>query len=365
MMDVLSLPKGLSPRGRGAAHGEHFRDRIHAITRIRIDLALSQGKFESEDEVIRTAQLHLPVLEAFDADLHAELLGIAEGADLDPAKVVVLNHYTDLKDVDPKAPDGSSTASGNETEDCSAVIANTPDGAVLAQTWDMHGSAEPYVCMLEIPAEGDRPAVWSFTITGCLALAGMNDAGVGVTINNLKSKDARVGVVWPALVRRMLRERGADAAKHVLMTAPMSSGHHYAIVDRERAYAIETSGRLKSVVFEARFADSPGATFVHTNHCLDEGVAAVSWVAEWSTSRDRYDWLCHSVGAHPVESRRDLWARLGTHEGYPRSVCTHLAGAENPHAMKTCGAIAMDPGRLEVWAHQGCIHGVEPTTYRF
>ena len=370
-MDVLTLPKGRSPRARGAAHGEHFRSQIHEIAQIRLELALSQGKFASSFEVVETARLHLPVLEAFDAALHEELLGVADGADLDPAKVVVLNHYTDLKDVDsqrlettPGTP-SPGTRSGNEDEDCSAVIAGTPDGVVLAQTWDMHGSAEPYVCMLELPAEDDQPAAWAFSITGCLALAGMNDAGVGVTINNLKSTDARVGVVWPALVRRMLRERGADAAKHVLMTAPMSSGHHYAIVDAERAYGIETSGALKSVVFDARFAESPGATFVHTNHCLDESVGAVSWVADWSTSYDRYDWLCHSVHGRPIESRRDLWERMGTHDGYPRSVCTHMADDENPHGMKTCGAIAMDPARLEVWAHKGCIDGVEPTTYRF
>jgi isopenicillin-N N-acyltransferase-like protein len=362
-MDVLTLPSGASPRRRGQVHGEHFRARIHEIAQIRLELALSQGKFASSMEVVETARLHLPVLEAFDEDLYQELLGVAEGADLDPAKAVILNHYTDLKDVDPRnlAP----SPSGNEDEDCSAVVAHTPEGPVLAQTWDMHGSAEDYVCMLEVPGEHGRPAVWSFSIVGCLALAGLNAAGVGVTINNLKSTDARVGVVWPALVRRMLREKNADAAKHVLMTAPMSSGHHYLIATEERAYGIETSGEKKAVVFDAAFAERPGAAFVHTNHCFDEDVAAVSWVADWSTSYDRHDWLTHSLHGRALEGKHDLWTRLGTHEGYPRSVCTHLASDEDPHAMKTCGAILMDLGAREVWAHKGCINGVEPTTYRF
>ena len=101
-MEVLTIPSGLDARGRGRVHGEHFRARIHEIAQLRLELALSQGKFASSMEVVETARLHLPVLEGFDAPLHAELLGIAEGADLDPAKLVVLNHYTDLKDVDPK-----------------------------------------------------------------------------------------------------------------------------------------------------------------------------------------------------------------------------------------------------------------------
>ncbi|HJL15220.1 MAG TPA: C45 family peptidase [Sandaracinaceae bacterium LLY-WYZ-13_1] len=366
-MDVLSLPAGASATERGRIHGEHFRAKIHAIAQLRLELALSQGKFASSMEVVETARLHLPVLEAFDRDLHAELLGIADGADLDPAKVVILNHYTDLKDVDPQrlTPSPGGEPSGNEDEDCSAVVAGTPEGPVLAQTWDMHGSAEDYVCMLEVPSEHGRPAVWSFTITGCLALAGLNDAGLGVTINNLKSTDARVGVVWPALVRRMLREREAEAAKHVLMTAPMSSGHHYLFATADRAYGVETSGVLKSVVFDARFDDETRAAFVHTNHCLDESVAAVSWVADWSTSYDRYDWLDTSLSARPLEGKHDLWERLGTHDGYPRSVCSHMATAEEPHAMKTCGAILMDLAGREAWVHQGCLNGVEPTTHRF
>ena len=341
-MDVLTLPSG-DPRRRGHIHGEHYRAKIREIARIRIDLALSQGKLPSEDAVLDVARRHLPVLAAFDHDLSEELLGIAEGADLDPARVVVLNHYTDLKDID--------------DEECSSVAASTPDGPVFGQTWDMHGSVEPYVCMIEMDG------LYAFTITGCLALAGMNDAGLGVCINNLKSHDARVGVVWPALVRRMLRERNVEAALHALMTAPMSSGHHYLFGDRERVYGVETSGERKEVVLDRRW-DHPFG-YLHTNHCLAEEVAAVSWVSEWSTSYERYAWLEKSVAARPIESRRDLWDRLGSHDGYPRSVCTHLATEESRHAMKTCGAVVMDPKRRELWAHHGCIHEVEPTVFAF
>lgn len=366
-MEVLSIPKGLSARERGRVHGEHFRARIHEIAQIRLELALTQGKFASSMEVLETARLHLPVLEGFDAPLHEELLGIAEGADLDPAKAVVLNHYTDLKDVDPRRLDPSKggEGTGNEDEDCSAILAGTPEGVYLAQTWDMHGSVEPYVCLLSLPEHDGRPALHTFTITGCLALAGMNARGVGVTINNLKSHDARVGVVWPALVRRMLAEDNASAAKHVLMTAPMSSGHHYAISDGERGYGVETSGEKKAVIFDATFATEPGALLVHTNHCLDPGVASVSWVSDWSTSYDRHDWLSHSVEARAIEGRDDLWSRLATHDGYPRSVCTHMATDEKPHAMKTCGAMLCDFGARTLYAHHGCIHGAKPTAYGF
>lgn len=341
-MDVLTL-KGMAPHARGRAHGEHFRARIHEVARIRVELALAQGKLLTEERLLEVCRRHLPVLEAFDRDLHEELLGIAEGADLEPARVVALNHYTDLKDI--------------SDEECTSAAATTPEGPVIGQTWDMHGSVEPFVCVLELDD------LFAFSITGCLGLAGMNDAGLGVCINNLKSSDARVGVVWPALVRRMLRERNAEAALHVLMTAPMASGHHYLFADARRVYGVETSGERKQVVLDRRFEE--GVTYHHTNHCLSPEIEAVSWVNETSTTHERFAWLGASLEAAPPSGRRDLWERLGSHEGYPRSLCTHLATEANPHAMKTCGAVVMDPRRREMWAHQGCVHGAEPTVFSF
>lgn len=347
---------GASARERGRVHGEAFRAEIHDIARIRTELALAQGKLGSEAQVLEVARAHLPVLAAFDADLSEELLGIAEGADLDPARVVVLNHYTDLKDLGPDAL-------ANEDEDCSAVVASTPGGVALGQTWDMHGSAAPFVSMLHVPEHEGAPAAWLLSITGCLGMAGMNVDGVGVTINNLRSNDARVGVVWPALVRRMLREREAEAAKHVLMTAPMSSGHHYIVASARRGYGVETSGALKSVTFESDWARENA--YVHTNHCVGEEVGRVSSIAPTSTSLERYGWLTESIAARPLENAQDLWARLGSHDGYPRSVCTHLASAEAPHAMQTCGGVLMDLSAKRIWAAPDCIHDVDPHEFTF
>ncbi|MCC6874959.1 MAG: hypothetical protein IT378_11695 [Sandaracinaceae bacterium] len=354
-MRTFELPAG-GARERGRAHGEHYRGEIHAIAALRAQLCVEQGRFRTIAQVLESARLHLPVLERFDAPLHEELLGVAEGAGLDPARIVVLNHYTDLKDLDPDAAIG-------EEDDCSAVVAGTVHGAVLGQTWDMHGSAAPFVTMLKVPASEDRPAAWTLSITGCLGMAGLNASGVGVTINNLRSLDARLGVVWPALVRRMLGEAGADRARQVLLRAPMSSGHHYLVADRTEAFGVETSGRKKEQVFHARFDESPNASFVHTNHCVGVDVASVSTVSPTSTTKERYAWLSASLARAPIRDRHDLWARLGSHEGHPRGVCTHLASEAEPHAMLTCGGIVMDLEERALFGAAGCLHGVEPERF--
>jgi isopenicillin-N N-acyltransferase-like protein len=367
-MRTLHLPPRASPTERGRVHGETFAREIREIAAIRSELACAQGLFRSDRELVDIAALHLPVLERFDRDLHGELLGIAEGAALDPARIVILNHYTDLKDLDPATLLGGGPSrprgDADRDEDCSAIVAGTLEGAVLGQTWDMHGSAAPYVIMLHVPEHDGAPEAWLLSITGCLGMAGMSASGVGVTINNLKSHDARVGLVWPALVRRVLEERDAKAGRDVVLGAPMGSGHHYLIADAWRAYGIETSGHLAEVWHEADLG-RPSSGFHHENHCLGSEVAKVSSIAAASTTRERHAWIDASLRARPIEGARDLWARLGSHEGFPRSVCTHLATPASPHLMQTCAGILMNLTQRRIWAAAGCIHEVEPDELAF
>ena len=370
-MRTLHLPPGLGPKARGLHHGRAFAREIAEIASIRSELAQAQGLFRSDDELMAVAALHLPVLRAFDVDLHDELVGIAEGAGLAPERLVVLNHYTDLKDLDPRVALGASAVDAPadarvrpHDEDCSAIVASSPEGALLAQTWDMHGSAEPYVALLHVPETVDsdgriRPEAWLLTITGCLGMAGMNAAGLGITINNLKSQDARVGLVWPALVRRVLAERDAVSARDVVLAAPLGSGHHYLVADAERAFGIETSGRLAEVWAEADLTRA-AAGFHHENHCLGVEVAKVSSIGPTSTTLERHAWIEASLKGRPVEGLSDLWERLGSHEGHPRGVCTHLASPSSPHAMKTCAGFAMNLTQRRAWAASGCLHGVAP-----
>lgn len=366
-MRTLQLPEAADPFERGVFHGRTLASEIAEIAAIRSELVQAQGLFRSDEELLAVAALHLPVLETFDRALHQELLGIAEGAGLPPARVVVLNHYTDLKDLDPTTVLGGAPRASERTardEECSAIVAGTSEGAILGQTWDMHGSAAPFVTMLHVPAWNERPEAWLLSIAGCLGMAGMNAAGVGVTINNLKSHDARVGLVWPALVRRALAERRAEAARDVVLGAPLGSGHHYAIADARTAYGIETSGRLAEVWAELDVS-RPGAAFHHENHCVGSEVAKVSSIASTSTTLERAALLDASLRARPIESGADLWARLGSHEGFPRSVCTHLASAEAPHAMQTCAGVLMNLTQRRIWAAPGCIHEVVPAQMAF
>lgn len=373
-MRVLELPANTSPRKLGQIHGEIFRPLIQEITAIRMELCLTLGNMQTTTELERVAAQHLPLLQRWLPHRHEELVGIAQAADLPIEHVVVLNHYTDLRDLNLRhpgpAPDfaplptertqkiDSADLSGEE--DCSALYARCHAGTFLGQTWDMHGSAAPYVMMMYVPEHLNMPAAWVLTITGCLGLAGLNDAGVGVTINNLRSTDAQIGLVWPALVRSALTKRSAVEARDVILDSPVGSGHHYLVASEQFCYGIETSGTQKKIAF-----DGVAESYVHTNHCLDQDVAQFTTQAAESTSQERYDAMIKHLRHAPVRQFEDMWTHLGSHDGYPRSVCSHLASVDNPHASRTCGAITMNLSSVYAAAAPGCVHHAWPHRFEF
>ena len=109
---------------------------------------------------------------------------------------------------------------------------------MLGQTWDMHGSAAPYVEILRFAVEG-APRCVTFSLTGCLGMAGINEHGVAVTINNLNTPTTKIGIVWPALVRMMLACATAKEAAALLERVGVGSGHYYQIADRTDFFGVE------------------------------------------------------------------------------------------------------------------------------
>lgn len=329
---VLIYPAGATPRAWGRLHGETFRREIHALTKIRVDLSMSVGVFETEQEVFDVAQRHLAVLEAYDRDLFEELMGIAEGAECTPEMIVVVNHYTDLRDIDP----GNGGSREADTDDgCTAVYARAQSTTLLGMTWDTHGSATDFTVLLGVPArvvDGvEVPAMWLLTIMGCLGMTGFNARGHGVVINNLKSVDARVGVVWPAIIRKQLRGASAREGQRVLAQTTLASGHHYLMADAQgEGVGVETSGERAEVVFDSA---RDGAAFLHTNHCLCAAIEEVSRVAPTSTTYERFSTMQESMAAESLRDLDDLWTRYRL-VSYDRDRGAHTK-------VGTCAAIAM------------------------
>lgn len=348
------------PRAVGREHGEAFQQSIRELAELRSRLAMGLMDLETRTELSILANRHVDVLAATDRDLFEEFLGICEGSGVEPSELVILNNYTDLRDLDRAAVIGDSDAG------CSAVFL-PGDPPVLGQTWDMHASAMPYVEAMEF-AVGDAPRCLVFSLTGCFGMAGVNEYGVAVTINNLNTNPcARVGVVWPALVRMLLRETSAKDAVRVLKRVGVGSGHHYQVADRHEFYGVEALPNKQEVIArwsaygEGAVRLTTDAAAFHTNHCLDSDNAANECVPAASTSHRRWRALEGLFSESQEPSPGELWRLLGDR------VISMKPNPNEPHQSATCGGLVVDwtEESPQLWVCRGPMTQAQEARLRF
>jgi isopenicillin-N N-acyltransferase like protein len=248
------------PPDFGRIHGTECKAMIRAYLDERLGLsgdATWAGRAAPVDTVLSLAEQTLPHHREYSPTLFEEMLALAEWAGITPAEAVVVGGFTDLVDL-VRAHDGWAPIE----DDCTAVI--DPANGVFAQTWDMHASAGEYVLMLKLdPISG--PAAVVQTTAGCLGQIGMNEAGIGIGINNLTSI-GKPGVTWPFVVRKVLEQSDLDSAIDAVASADLAGGHNYLVIGPDGVGAnIEA---MPGTIEVTRVTETP---FVHTNHCLDPG----------------------------------------------------------------------------------------------
>ena len=325
----LLVLEGSDPLFLGHQHGEIFRTQIKELAEIRMERMCNVSLYKKPKDVLELAAKHINILQDFDVDLFLELRGISEASNVSLEKLIVLNHYTDLRDINPHH--ANLVSAQESSSGCSLIYS---PHKILGQTWDIHGSALPYVCLLSI----NKTVV--FSIMGCLGMTGMNKHGVAICINNLNSTDAKIGIIWPALVRKALRKKDAILAKDEVMNAPLGSGHHYAIADKNNFFSIETSGTKKSMV-----TDNADKLYFHTNHCLCKEIEKNSYIRKESNTLWRYEYLSQNITLDKANTAQDIFLALAQ--------VSMPYNEKTPHNTTTCGTIVMDILGAKILACQG------------
>lgn len=324
-----------NPKTIGETHGEILRDKIQEIFEIRLERIMTEPQFKTEDQVMKLCRQHLPMLNNFDPDLFAELQGISGASNLLPEAIVLINHYTDIRDI--------GYPSNSEGE-CTAIYTPGSNGPLFGQTWDIHGTAKDYVVVLHLKMGDYKCAV--FTIAGCLGMTGISNNNLGVCINNLNSFDAKIGVIWPAMVRKMLKQKSALDGKNIVESSAKSSGRYYGVSDPAQFFGMEVSGTKFALVH-----DNPSIMNFHTNHCLDPKMQKIHRVRQGSTTFDRYNTVDGLKEKHPnnLDELYDLLAKVSI-----------APTPEKPNATTTCGAMLMD---LSNQTFYGQLGHLEPRDY--
>ena len=330
---------------RGGVHGAAFHSEIRRYTEERVRLASNgtwAGRPATTADAIALAQKTLEAHRRYDADLYEEMDAMARAGGLSVPEAVIVGGFTDFVDIVRAA--GSSSVP--QEDDCTAVI--VPDDLArgagwLAQTWDMHDSATEHVVMLQIATPG-APAALVYSTVGCLGQIGMNEAGIAVGINNLTAANGRIGLTWPFVVRKALKQTSLDDALACVLEADLAGAHSYLLFDDAgNGFNIEAMPGYRAVT------KLDGRPLVHTNHCLDpeakmrEAIRPpdlqASSEARLETANRILDGLGEIGAADLIELMRE-----------PDAICRR---SEPPYHTESAGAVLMQPRSGRVLACWG------------
>lgn len=332
---IIEYKLNQTPFERGVEHGKLFKDAITELAQIRKNLMLAKNPKLSND-ITRLALEQLDISKKFAPEVTKELEGIATGAELPLEDIVILNNYTDFRDI--QLPD----------EGCSTIYKKTETLNMSGQTWDMHSSAKRFVCVIKLPKSEKTPGAYIFSLVGCVGMMGINTHDVFIGVNNINTLNAKVGLIWPVLVRKSLEARSLDDMRDCLKNSPVTSGHNYLISDINKGEHWEISPDFVELVKDS----STDKDTYHTNHCLGKDTQTIEDKNSISsTTFPRFEILERRFPK--IENQEEFIGLLKDHEGYPKSICSHFeSGAQDPSM--TCGGATYNYKTQSFHMWRGC-----------
>ncbi|MEZ6193112.1 MAG: C45 family peptidase [Phycisphaerales bacterium] len=347
MPAIRTLTVKGDPYSMGYQHGRAYAKPIGELAEMRMRLCGSDDWAKAgvhRRVILDLAERCMPYHYRFDAVLCAELEGISDGSGVPMPELLVMNGFTDFVDV-------LHQHIVDDPGGCTAVLTAPSESrqghAFLAETWDMHTGATPFVLMLDIRPDAG-PAVMTFTLNGCVGMIGMNEHGIAVGINNLYTKEGKRGVTWPFVVRKMLAQDNLADTVRILDEADLAGAHNYLVMGPDgKGFNVEATPGTRAVTpLDKRYA--------HSNHCLD---AALIKTERPRTPQARQStvtrleqaeaFLAVNHGRYTPEKLMEM-TRIRTEEGF--SICqSPIAGYE----VETAGAVIMCPTTKEMWALWG------------
>jgi len=249
-------------RERGRQYGEQARDRIkRGVDHYATQIHASNVDWQQIREI--TARFE-PSIAAYDADYVEEMRGIAEGAGVEYAAILLLNARTEMLKLAKRRQRGEEIP--DDPDGCTGLVAlpaATKTGRLIhAQNWDWKIECAETAVVLRIRRENE-PDILTFTEAGVLARFGFNSAGIAITGNYLECERdyRRLGVPLALIRRKVLEQRRLALAMHSVYTTPKSASNNI-IVSHANGIAID----FECAPDETFQVQPENGLIVHANH---------------------------------------------------------------------------------------------------
>ncbi len=242
----------------GLQHGQFFKKEIGLLV-AKWKASVENDLKQPADSVVRAFFDYAHFDEAikqWTPELYEEVRGIADGSGQSFHDIMVqslLDEFWVWQDAN--------------KHHCSGIGVPARNGkpAYIAQNMDLEAYTEGFQVLLHLVATDKNPEQYILTYPGCIALNGLNEAGVSACMNTLMQIKANAtGLPVAFIVRGILNRTKRDEVLQFIQNVPHASGQNYLLGIRDEVFDFEASAH-KVVRFDPQNANG---TVYHTNHAL-------------------------------------------------------------------------------------------------
>ena len=234
-----------TPKDIGFQHGELLKDQIHhTLTSYKEWFLIHLG---SENIVLGAARSYKKLIGEYNPDFITEIDHIALGAEVEePLWLYALNSRTEL--VVPMK------------NECTALV--FPQHNIIGQTWDWAQFLEGQFAVMEIEFQSGHK-ILQLTEAGMIGKIGMNNQGLGLTLNLIRIQDQELmGVPVHIVLRAILESKDIDSGLDEIRRSGNGKASSVILAQTGNSVIVEFIGtETHNKVIDEPF-------YVHTNHYL-------------------------------------------------------------------------------------------------
>lgn len=335
----------------GRQIGEGAREEIRQFCAIALERVNLTTKV-SQASALAVAEGCVPYAEDYAPDLVEEMRGMAEGAGVSFAEIMLLQVRNQLR------PDPEAGCTSLSLEAAPALRR----GRLLAQNWDADVALDPVTIVLTRRPEG-KPANLTLTQAGLIAYIGLNDAGIGVCLNTLPAPSRPLGVPHYLTVRAIYESRSLATAVEAVRRANRAIPANIMLTTPDGPADLEVTLEDVRVL---RSATTRGIS--HTNHCQHPELREINdrfpeLIQSHSRLKRVEDLLDRCGDTGPTVAQ--IQEALRDHDGFPRSICRHANDDPGTGFWSTVFSVVIEPEALRMQVARGTPCQAPYETYTF
>lgn len=314
----------------GFNHGKTSAEKVWRSYENNLKSCLKSG-YVSKDEIYRIAADYIKPVEKYNPDYIEEVQGIADGAGMKLADLMVLNSRTELQKLSCNSKDKSgrliSLHPQEELEACTSIAVTgekTVDGATyVGQTWDNYSWCDDCLIFHIIEQKNGKPSIAYCGEAGIICRSGINSAGIGDGVNSL-STNAPVsfeGVPLQFLLRGVLDADNLGAAIDAVNGGKNAAVNNIMIAHKDNEAAnVEMDSDCCGILYPIDFI------LTHANHYVSVGHPRYPHIDMGSGNsfvrHNRSDKLLRMIDRKI--SMEDIKKVFSDHGDKPQCICRHI-----------------------------------------